>query len=368
MPGSLQVGLGSQKAYYSVQAIDRIQPHQRQPHSSSGGTPTYNLPITTVALYTLLVGESLIATIMEETEETVETIRVVTQDVTTVDKEAVGRRPMETPTGILYLWKDEQGVRHVNSAITSYQESKRLCIRSYVQVVDRDFDPTRPRLNTVEADRSERRSVTLEIWDLSQRQVNASLPVLIDTGADVSYVSPSVARSYAREVIPHPHPYNPIGDGHADFGFGDHVETFKFDILDLGGMHVVLGKNWLQVPRACSQSAERLKKPFVADVGQHHEPHPGHISPPRNNKKTKRIMVMRQREAVVHVVDDIKEHHDEHDMYFATYIYPASTVFANVQKQEETVVHERKVEIPPEYADLAAAFSDGNEELPEHGD
>ncbi|PRP72856.1 hypothetical protein PROFUN_16978, partial [Planoprotostelium fungivorum] len=44
-----------------------------------------------------------------------------------------------------------------------------------------------------------------------------------------------------------------------------------------------------------------------------------------------------------------------------------NTVFANVQKQEETVVHERKVEIPPEYADLAAAFSDGNEELPEHG-
>ncbi|PRP74699.1 hypothetical protein PROFUN_16120 [Planoprotostelium fungivorum] len=49
----------------------------------------------------------------------VETTRVVTQDVT-VDKEAVvrttpkkGRRPMGTPTGILYLWKDEQGVRHV---------------------------------------------------------------------------------------------------------------------------------------------------------------------------------------------------------------------------------------------------------------
>ncbi|PRP73007.1 retrotransposon nucleocapsid protein, partial [Planoprotostelium fungivorum] len=43
------------------------------------------------------------------------------------------------------------------------------------------------------------------------------------------------------------------------------------------------------------------------------------------------------------------------------------TVFANVQKQGDAVVHERKVEIPPEYADLAAAFSDGNEELPEHG-
>ncbi|PRP79668.1 hypothetical protein PROFUN_12566, partial [Planoprotostelium fungivorum] len=40
-----------------------------------------------------------------------------------------GRRPMGTPTGILYLWKDEQGVKHVISAITSYRESKRLCIR-----------------------------------------------------------------------------------------------------------------------------------------------------------------------------------------------------------------------------------------------
>ncbi|PRP73035.1 hypothetical protein PROFUN_16945, partial [Planoprotostelium fungivorum] len=120
--------------------------------------------------------------------------------------------------------------------------------------------------------------------------------------------------------------------------------------LGPGGIHVVLGKNWLQVhdpdlkasnnfypiftekacedhrvdnahapcslavtmvPRACSQvkpllvitsssvneysrsnftpltapilvdkSAERLKKSFVADVGQHHEPHPGHIPPP----------------------------------------------------------------------------------------
>ncbi|PRP73044.1 hypothetical protein PROFUN_16907, partial [Planoprotostelium fungivorum] len=132
------------------------------------------------------------------------------------------------------------------------------CDAAYVQVVDRDFDPTRPRLNTMEVDGVERRSVTLEIWDLSQRQVNASLPVLIDTGADVSYVSPSVARSYAREVMPHPHPYNPIGANGKPFdrvkematlcfGFGDHVETFKFDILDLGGMHVVLGKNWLQV-------------------------------------------------------------------------------------------------------------------------
>ncbi|PRP82731.1 hypothetical protein PROFUN_09816, partial [Planoprotostelium fungivorum] len=416
-----------------------------------------------------------------------------------------GRRPMGTPTGILYLWKDEQGVKHVTSAIASYRESKRLCIRCgsdrhtascqgkiprcdkvYIQVVDRDFDPTRPRLNTVEAHRFEQRSVTLNIWDLGRRQINATLPVLINTGADVSYITPSVARSYAREVSPHPHPYHPIGANGKPFdqvrevatlcfGFGDHVETFKFNILDLGGMHVVLEKNWLQVhdpdvkasnnfypiftekaceghrvenahapcslavtmvPRACSQvksllvitsssvneysrsnpttsmaptlgneSAEKLKKLFVADVEQHYKPHPGHMSPPtvedvsevdddnhvtpsvnpgnnkpkrkkedkirisliRNNKKTKRIMVMRQREAVVHVVDDIKEHHDEHDMYFATYIYPASTVFANVQKQEDAVVHERKVEIPPEYADLAAAFSDGNEELPEHG-
>ncbi|PRP73805.1 hypothetical protein PROFUN_16438, partial [Planoprotostelium fungivorum] len=187
-----------------------------------------------------------------------------------------GRRPMGTPTGILYLWKDEQGVKHVVSAIANYRESKRLCIRcgsdrhtavcqgkiprcdpSYTQLVDRDFDPTRPRLNTMEVNGVERRSVTLEIWDLSQRQVNACLPVLIE-GADVSYVSPSVARSYAREVIPHPHPYHPIGANGKPFdrvkematlcfGFGDHVETFKFDILDLGGMHVVLGKNWLQV-------------------------------------------------------------------------------------------------------------------------
>ncbi|PRP74592.1 retrotransposon nucleocapsid protein, partial [Planoprotostelium fungivorum] len=335
------------------------------------------------------------------------------------------------------------------------------CDKAYIQVVDRDFDPTRPRLNTVEAHGFEQRSVALDIWDLGRRQINATLPVLIDTGADVSYITPSVARSYAREVSPHPHPYHPIGANSKPFdqvrevatlcfGFGDHVETFKFDILDLGGMHVVLGKNWLQVhdpdvkasdnfypiftekaceghrvenahapcslavtmvPRACSQvkpllvitsssvneysrsnptpstaptlgneSAEKLKKSFVADVEQHYEPHPGHMSPPtvedvsevdddnhvtpsvnpgnnkpkrkkedkirisliRNNKKTKRIMVMRQREAVVHVVDDIKEHHDEHDMYFATYIYPASTVFANVQKQEDAVVHERK--------------------------
>ncbi|PRP73276.1 eukaryotic translation initiation factor 5B, partial [Planoprotostelium fungivorum] len=129
-----------------------------------------------------------------------------------------GRRPMGTPTGILYLWKDEQGVKHVTSAIASYRESKRLCIRcgsdrhtalcqgkiprcdaAYIQVVDRDFDPTRPRLNTVEAHGFEQRSVTLDIWDLGRRQINATLPVLIDTGADVSYITPSVARSYARE-------------------------------------------------------------------------------------------------------------------------------------------------------------------------
>ncbi|PRP73100.1 hypothetical protein PROFUN_16894, partial [Planoprotostelium fungivorum] len=114
-----------------------------------------------------------------------------------------GQRPMGTPTGILHLWKDKQGVRHVNSAITSYRELKRLCIRcgsdrhtapcqgriprcdaAYVQVVDRDFDLTRPRLNTVEAHGFEQRLVTLEIWDLGRRQINATLPVLIDTGAD----------------------------------------------------------------------------------------------------------------------------------------------------------------------------------------
>ncbi|PRP77457.1 hypothetical protein PROFUN_14345, partial [Planoprotostelium fungivorum] len=60
--------------------------------------------------------------------------------------------------------------------------------------------------------------------------------------ADVSYITPSVARSYAIEVLPHPHPYHPIGANGKPFN-----EVREFDILDLGGMHVVLGKNWLQV-------------------------------------------------------------------------------------------------------------------------
>ncbi|PRP72866.1 hypothetical protein PROFUN_17098, partial [Planoprotostelium fungivorum] len=33
-------------------------------------------------------------------------------------------------------------------------------------------------------------------------------------------------------------------------------------------------------PTLVNESAGRLKKSFVADVGQYHEPHPGHIPPP----------------------------------------------------------------------------------------
>ncbi|PRP82105.1 hypothetical protein PROFUN_10313 [Planoprotostelium fungivorum] len=186
--------------------------------------------------------------------------------------------------------------------------------------------------------------------------------------ANVSYISPSVARSYAKEVIssspipPHQYKWPTLC-----FRFGDHVETFKFDILDLGRMHVVLGKNWLQVHNPNLKASNNFYPVFTKKACEDHRVDNAH-TPCSLNESSKRLKKWFVADRLLFMSLMISRSiTDEHDMYFATYIYPASTVFANVQKQEETVVHERKVEIPPEYADLAAAFSDRNEELPEHG-
>lgn len=77
-------------------------------------------------------------------------------------------------------------------------------------------------------------------------------------------------------------------------------------------------------------------------------------------------MVIEKDGAVVHVVDDIRTDHSDDDQYFASIVFPSPEILAS-SRSDNSVDSSTPVEIPKEYADLKAAFSDGLTQLPDHG-
>jgi hypothetical protein len=413
-----------------------------------------------------------------------------------------GVKPAGTPTGILYKVNRDGRLKN-HPGITKYRRDHALCVRCGQpdhgtslcppsRKIDPNYEKTVP-IDFVIAERSFRAvldvnsrvdkndAVTVDIYSHPEDVHLGTSTVFLDTGADVSYVTPEVADKYAIEQRDHQHPYRPRGaDGslfqwvtrraQLKIGFGSHVELVVFDIMDLGGMNIVLGKDWMKIhdpilqessnfypvfdhedckhhtmgnthvtggnfyrihenPRAFRQvkpffvissslsdvhtsgTNVRIPSPIVAESHQmtpdtpsagvvrpqvnlhpltvdddvkESVPHPSSTplvankikrknrvittSSIQNQDKSKCILVIRSSDAVVHVVSDIQHGHSPEDKYFATYVYPVSKpVSLNTVTKESTSARVSEVVIPPEYADLAAAFSDGTESLPEHG-
>ncbi|RYE16217.1 MAG: hypothetical protein EOP45_17885 [Sphingobacteriaceae bacterium] len=108
------------------------------------------------------------------------------------------------------------------------------------------------------------------------------------------------------------------------------------------------------------------------------------VQPLNHNNKTKRKLcsllyfqnnntptaIISKSNTVVHVVANIRDNHDDDDKYFCAYIYPSPNTLLAVTNEVpvDTSTTRNSVQIPAEYADLTAAFSDGLTHLPEHGD
>ena len=89
------------------------------------------------------------------------------------------------------------------------------------------------------------------------------------------------------------------------------------------------------------------------------------------NLKNNSVAVLTLYDTHVHIVDDICVHHKDSDNYFLAYIYPShDTLLASVasEKLVDSNNSVNSVQIPAEYSDLKAAFSDGLTHLPPHGD
>ena len=89
-----------------------------------------------------------------------------------------------------------------------------------------------------------------------------------------------------------------------------------------------------------------------------------------NNISKVPIAVMSKDDTAVHIVANIRDGHDDDDQYFCAYIYPSpNTPLASpIEVPAANSTTQNPVQIPAEYADLSAAFSDGLTHLPEHGD
>ena len=86
----------------------------------------------------------------------------------------------------------------------------------------------------------------------------------------------------------------------------------------------------------------------------------------QNKTNTRSILVIQKEDTIVHVVDDISINHNDDDIYFTSLIYPSPENLASTTSEPATD-SVTMVEIPKEYADLKAAFSDGLKHLPNHG-
>lgn len=80
--------------------------------------------------------------------------------------------------------------------------------------------------------------------------------VLINTGVEELYINPKIVAKFGYPCCEHAKPYFPVGaDGRllpqvthqaaAHFGFGNHVKICWLDIMELGELEFVLGRNWI---------------------------------------------------------------------------------------------------------------------------
>jgi hypothetical protein len=79
-------------------------------------------------------------------------------------------------------------------------------------------------------------------------------------------------------------------------------------------------------------------------------------------------MLIRKVNTIVQIVPNIMINHSDDDDYFAAFVYPTLPILASVSSESTQSVNTQERQIPPEYADLAAAFSSGETKLPAHGD
>jgi hypothetical protein len=71
---------------------------------------------------------------------------------------------------------------------------------------------------------------------------------------------------------------------------------------------------------------------------------------------------------IVQIVPNVMINHSDDDNYFAAFVYLTLPILASVSSEGTQFVNTQEKQIPPEYADLAAAFSSGETKLPAHGD
>ena len=404
-------------------------------------------------------------------------------------------KPEGTPNGILYMFED-RGRKYLHSCVKDHRKAHKLCLRcgksdhgdckapnpridpKYIKVVGRDDHPDlSARITSIFAavlDDDSR--VAMKVY-LSADNVSEQ-KVLLDSGACYSYVDPQMVTKLGLSVNNHPLPYYPLGaDGKRldevrhqvvlKIGFGTHVESFLFDVLPIGGLDFVLGRDWLSVhdvilppskgfyplfrgphckehildnsdvvqtrikvspridllsvrfvtiepeesselhqapdssplssangtvgpsPNFTPVNEPRPSTPIheVSGDGQEEQPEQPlkkrrllrrknkpkkpkrvfRISYIENSTRTKRILVMKFRDTVVHVVRNIADDHEDSDNYFSAFVSPLRPSFASVPTGNESAQSTATPEIPEEYRDLAAAFADGSMTLPDHG-
>ena len=188
-----------------------------------------------------------------------------------------GVRPLGTPDGNFYYYK-KNGTRRAHPDIVKFRVEQGLCkaCGGNAHETDKCTSAKRPiaakYLKEWPADKPIPKKTIAKVFensgtdsqliafDVFQRE--SSQPyrdyVLIDSGATLSYVDPDAVATYNFKMRKLQKPYTPYGvDGQplgevkkqalVRFGFGDHYETFPFDVLPMGGMKFVLGRNWMEV-------------------------------------------------------------------------------------------------------------------------
>ena len=440
--------------------------------------------------------------------------------------------PKGTPTGILYVYCDVTGRLYVHSSVSDYRRTHGLCAYcgsnkhssncpgpqgrvnpdKMKEVGELDRVPGSSvnsvsvpfRVNAV--DNGSNRLVDCDIY-IQKCDPPVKVKCLPDSGAFLSYVNGKTVTRHKLQTRSHPRPYHPIGADGKDLplvteqallriGFGWHVESFICDVLNIGDIDLILGRDWMKVhdpiirastgfvpvfdreeckfnhgfgniniirydlvavtdrPRAfddvsplniltlsdsdqisCTKSATAVvQHPWcpawettvsdnfvssdfstndVSDTSQTSSwtsptnnatvttetspltkeqpglpqelPKESAPQESRKNKKKKKkirkiisiitsrdklhhIMLIRKANTTVQIVPNIMINHSDDDNYFAAFVYPTSPILASVSSEGTQTASSQEKTIPPEYADLAAAFSTGETKLPAHGD
>ena len=180
------------------------------------------------------------------------------------------RKPMGTPTGILYLITNLKGGSSLHPNIKKYRETKNLCLRcgagthaaddckvnlkntdkSLIRRVAEDFEIKVP-LNIIKSEVKNNRMVLVELYNRATQDYSKHR-CLIDTGAFRNYLDYDIAVKLNLMTRKHPLPYNAVGaDGSTlahitqqamtPVKFNTHVSNVTFDIMHLGNLQCVLG-------------------------------------------------------------------------------------------------------------------------------